>query len=101
MPLTNAQSARAMDRRDPDAWVYVARRASDGALKIGASTFVESRLELLAREHGEAMFLLGTQRGGFTLEAQLHRALESDRLGNTEWYRPTRRVVDLVSRILA
>jgi hypothetical protein len=99
MPLTDDRHARSLDRNaGGTARVYFARRASDGAIKIGASTYVRARLQTVASAAGEPVELIGTALGGYRHEAELHRDLAADRIGNSEWYRPTAAVLARVER---
>lgn len=68
--------------------VYFARRASDGAIKIGTSTNVGRRLAALRSQHGCAVELLSTELGGRARETEIHDALADHRLSG-EWFAPT------------
>ncbi len=69
--------------------VYYIRRASDGAVKIGTSTKLRSRMTALRAEHGELTILL-THSGTMKEESQMHRQFAGYRLRRTEWFAPSK-----------
>lgn len=74
-------------RRSPDR-VYFARRATDGAIKIGTSRHVDRRIIALSKQHASAIVLLATTAGGFAREAEVHDALADHRISG-EWFAPS------------
>lgn len=71
--------------------VYFARRA-DGAIKIGTTRHLPTRLKSLRRRFGE-VDVIATYPGDSRSEASLHRELAAHRLDG-EWFSP---VADVVS----
>jgi len=68
-----------------NAKVYFARRQSDGAIKIGTSTYVPGRMCAITRR--DPVTLLLVIDGGFQVEALLHWCFASARV-HGEWFLP-------------
>lgn len=66
--------------------LYVAKRESDGLIKIGWSTDLRTRLRSLSAEHGR-LELLRTEEGDMPLEQWIHRRLARRVIEGREWYR--------------
>jgi hypothetical protein len=75
--------------------VYFIRRASDGAVKIGTSTAFVARMRTLRAEFGELQVLL-TISGGRIRERQMHERFRKYRLRRTEWFAPTRALLEWI-----
>lgn len=70
-------------------FVYFARRASDGAIKIGWSHDPTARTKTLGAE------LLNSIPGSRRLEQDLHARFDADRLDG-EWFRPSADLLDFM-----
>jgi hypothetical protein len=69
----------------PLRFVYLMRRASDQAVKIGTSRSPENRRPDVAYECGCEVTLLGAVPGGYTVESYLHEFYADKRLDG-EWF---------------
>jgi hypothetical protein len=79
--------------------VYFIRSGDAGAIKVGTTATLESRIRDL--DCGpEPLSLIGTVPGGRALEKSIHTALRPYRR-RLEWFRPTPEVLDFVGRALA
>ena len=65
--------------------VYLMRRASDGAVKIGSSRCPVDRRSDVERDCGSSVELLGVAPGGYSLEAYLHDFFSKACVGG-EWF---------------
>ena len=80
------------------AYVYYARR-EDGAVKIGSSIHLPTRLGDIARVHGP-LLLLATHRGWFAEETALHDWFRPVRWKpQGEWYRPALVLLRHIARV--
>lgn len=68
--------------------VYFAESRSEGRIKIGFSTDVESRLKSLKTGCPSGLFLIGTIPGDFELEKKWHTQWASNRISG-EWFKKT------------
>lgn len=84
-------------RRKAQERVYVIRRHSDGAIKIGFSASLDNRLSALRREHGPIEHLL-TLRGGREAERNLHGLFAADRLTG-EWFVESEALSEWIERV--
>jgi hypothetical protein len=90
-PLKTRRADHGLPRPKKDAEksigvVYYIRRL-DGAIKVGHSADLETRIRDLSRGHGH-LVLLATEPGGWDLEQQRHRDFAGSRIGLREWFRP-------------
>lgn len=69
--------------------VYYVRRVSDGAVKIGTTTVLASRMTQLRGEHGEIKVLL-THSGAVAEERSMHERFREYRIGRSEWFAPAK-----------
>lgn len=81
-------SSIAIDRRS---MIYIAARASDGAIKIGFTSDIERRLPELRKEARDVVKLLAAFPGTSSDEARLHDRFSQHRLDG-EWFRPCVRI---------
>lgn len=77
--------------------VYFLQRES-GDIKIGYSTYFSSRRSSLTREHGP-LDTLALIRGGRDLEHQHHQRFAVDRIGRSEWFRPSASLLAYIASI--
>lgn len=63
--------------------------ANGDRIKIGVSTNISARVGALSLRKANAQLLL---RGGFDLEAALHKHFAADRIGATEWFAQSDRI---------
>lgn len=81
--------------------VYFVIRHSDGAIKIGTTRDLSSRLAELALE-SDCDFL-ASEPGSYRREADLHRQFRHDRMyvdnHLTEWFRPSEELMLYISSI--
>jgi hypothetical protein len=84
--------------RERPCWVYFIKR-SNGLIKIGYSTNVDSRFRSLQNQAGERMQLLGKAPGGRVLEKELHDLFKDLReIG--EWFRTSPRLERYIDTFL-
>jgi len=83
----------------PDAVVYYLQRATDGAIKIGTSTNLTSRLSRLREKHG-TLTVLATEPGSYALEVSRHEQFASLGLGG-EWFRPCVELLEHIEAVKA
>jgi hypothetical protein len=96
---TSAERFAASGHHRPDsptAVVYYVQR-SDGAVKIGTSEGLGSRLRSLRSAHGQ-LDVLATEPGGYHAEARRHDEFAGLALGG-EWFRPGEDLLALVAAI--
>jgi len=72
--------------------VYYIRRTSDGAVKIGTTTRLATRMTQLRAEHGEITILL-THSGAAEKERSMHLKFRQYRIGRSEWFAPARELL--------
>lgn len=86
-----------------DREVYVLRRASDGAIKIGVSVNPEKRMRTIEGRHGACELLFTTNGGGVRAERALHdRFMEYQLPGRErEWFAPGERLLDWIAAVRA
>ena len=75
--------------------VYFVRRVSDEAIKIGTTRGYEQRMTSLRAAHGELQLLL-TLAGDRDLELAMHKKFDLYRKPRTEWFAPTRVLLEWV-----
>ncbi len=78
--------------------VYFMRAGRRGAIKIGWTTSLSSRLATLQTGNAEPLEVIGWMRGGPKLERAMHRLFESHRMTG-EWFRPAQEILDFVAEI--
>lgn len=90
-------------RRRTPCWLYFAQVNDSDLVKVGRSIKVDDRLATLSRQHRIKHNLLGSVRGDYREEAQLHRHFRNHRLKNLErglreYYRlePLRPTIDVI-----
>ena len=88
---------REREERDAARVVYFARRA-DGHIKIGFTGSVSDRMGALRREHGP-LELLATIPGGPDVERAHHETFHAERLGSSEWFLPSERLLAYIERL--
>jgi hypothetical protein len=77
---------------------YIARRGADGPIKIGFSVNPESRAEQLSRQQPEKVVILATLPGR-KHEKALHRRFADSRIAGTEWFEPTKGLLDFLTNL--
>lgn len=77
--------------------VYFLQRGEDGPIKIGVSLNLKRRISELQTTSSEPLRLLGTVRGGYDLESNLHYELDEHRV-HGEWFKPSAQVLAVVAR---
>ena len=77
--------------------VYFIRRISDGMIKIGTTRLFDNRMRALRGEFGEIQ-ILWTQSGGRPLERKMHAQFAVYRIERSEWFRPTRTLIEWIHR---
>lgn len=75
--------------------VYFIRRTSDGMIKIGTTAAFDNRMQALRGEFGEIQ-VLWTQSGGRPLERKMHDQFAVYRIEGSEWFRPTRTLLEWI-----
>lgn len=75
--------------------VYFIRRTSDGMIKIGTTTAFGRRMSTIRGQHGALQILL-THGGARAEEQKLHKQFDAYRIGSTEWFRPTRTLLQWI-----
>lgn len=89
-----ARVVRAKPERGPSVIYFIER---ENLIKIGFTTNLTRRLKAIAR--GSSMpdgmtigpvQLLAVEPGDISLETRLHRRFDRSRVGNTEWFRPSK-----------
>lgn len=90
-------------RRRTPCWVYFAQIGNGDMVKVGRSIIVEKRLRDLSRQHDVEHRLLGSVRGDYREERQLHAYFRRHRITNLigkqrEYYRlePLRPTIDQI-----
>ena len=73
-------------------YIYVIREMPSGAIKIGFTENVRTRLDTLQGANPRRLKLLFCWRGSMTQERQLHRDLQRFRI-HREWYEPRHQVI--------
>jgi hypothetical protein len=79
--------------------VYFAR-FENGAIKIGVTEHLDSRLPALECFYRGRLEVLGTIPGDRQTERQLHKRFAHLRLGQPEQFRPTRELMEFLGRLL-
>jgi hypothetical protein len=78
--------------------VYVARRFSDNAVKVGFTSDVVRRMSEVGKETGESVVLLACWPGDKPEELRIHALLAKASLG-LEWFAPTSEVEAFVESL--
>lgn len=78
--------------------VYFVRAKAAGRIKIGYTSNLRARMDMLQTGCPEPLELFGTAIGGRKLERQIHEALAEFRLDG-EWFRDTQGVVSYISSL--
>lgn len=71
-----------------------------GAIKIGTSRNVESRLDQLKSYYGKPLALLGTMPGGRKEEREIHQRFGHLRFGRHEQFKPAQDLLDFIGKPL-
>jgi hypothetical protein len=79
--------AAALAAHDAPSWVYFLQAGARGAIKIGTSTNLQSRIDTLQTAHPEPLRLLATVPGGVAIERVFHAAFAAHRKQG-EWFEP-------------
>lgn len=80
--------------------VYVATRATDGAIKIGWTSDVMRRIQELRRHTRSAVELEACFPGDKPDELRLHARFQADRIDG-EWHRPSEALLSFISGLRA
>lgn len=78
--------------------VYFVQDFAETAIKIGVAVKPLQRLLALQVAHPYPLLPLGSCRGGYALERQIHGQFESDRLIG-EWFRRTDALLNRIARL--
>jgi hypothetical protein len=79
-----------------DAVVYFAQKGEDGPIKIGITTSVYSRMNLL-RTHSESpIAILAVVAGGREKEIEISKQFATEKM-NGEWYLPSEKLLKYIS----
>lgn len=78
-------------RRQTREVVYFVERPN-GDVKIGFTARLSARIPAIAAYEGDVR-LIGLRRGGRRMERYLHEKLAEDRIGRSEWFRPSAAVI--------
>jgi len=78
--------------------VYFVRRASDGAVKIGFSEDIVTRIARIGLDEKCAVEMLAVTPGGVHLETMLHHRFHDDRISG-EWFRESPALIAEIDRI--
>ena len=88
-------------RRRTPCWIYFAQIGEGDMVKVGRSIIVDARLNSLSRKHAVEHRLIGSVRGDYREERQLHAYFRRHRITNLigrqrEYYRlePLRPIID-------
>jgi hypothetical protein len=98
-PTVSAAAARQRRFRDKTVVgpsVYVMRRSTDGALKIGFSENPIDRLRTLQSEYGCQIEIVGYTPGTPADERRWHDHFAAIRIGKTEWFKPDEEILTQV-----
>lgn len=77
-------------------FVYAAKNAETGMIKIGFSFCPKLRAANLAFHEGAQVVVLGAKRGTFADEQRIHKEF-SQFCYRGEWYHPSEEIIELVS----
>jgi hypothetical protein len=78
--------------------VYILR-FGEGPVKIGYSSNIGARLRVIGASHWEPLTMVGAIMGNRSTERALHDRLRADRIGRTEWFKPSASVLDVAKGI--
>lgn len=80
-------------------YVYFVRGDETGAIKIGTTKHLATRMSGIATSSSESITFLGAVEGDLVFEKALHKEFAADRI-RREWFRPTDALISRIARLL-
>jgi len=86
--------------------IYYVERLDNGLIKIGTTVNIEKRMMDLRRDVHRVncetdLVLLAQHAGSFQTEKAIHRLFPDERIGRSEWFRPSARLQSHIKDVVA
>lgn len=94
---SNAKPRRRTQSSREQSCIYFLRRERDGRIKIGTTIDLDRRIGELSRDNGPLSPLL-VLRGSFQGEKEIHYRFQDDRVGRSEWFAASDRLLRWISQ---
>ncbi len=86
-----------IEKTEYDDFIYFVQEGHDGPIKIGTTQHLKLRLSSLQTGSARRLKVLGTMRGGKSLEILLHKQFAEYQV-NGEWFQPSQALLDFITK---